>query len=394
MVGSSVHASPEDPDVTAAADALGVPVDSLSTISREPLGVGSVVGYTVDGNPGAVAYLDTSLLSVPAETGLVQEDVARLWMHPADPHLPALAPSAYGHSLAILLSRLGITAEGDPALVAYRPGRRAVLRVPSDGDAIWVKVVRPRRVERIVALHRTLGAAGLPVPGVRGWAPDGLVVLDPADGAAALEIVAGRGAPEAAVLDSVDRIRAALSRAPLTGAARASIVARTGWYAARLRATLPAAREDVATVVGALAQHPAPVRTDVGIHGDLHLGQLFLAGDGGVTGLIDVDTAGLGDPADDVGALVGHAVASAALTAPLRDASALWAFAEAAWQRWRHEPGSAAAASVHLLGHALAAADAGDGHRARGLMRVARRILDHDGEPEHKDALMGAFESA
>ncbi|RZI83558.1 MAG: hypothetical protein EOO67_17240, partial [Microbacterium sp.] len=112
--------------------------EALRAFSREPLGTGTVTGFEIRhpagaGGPeipdGAVAYVDSSQLAVAHETGLVLEGVARVWIHPADPHLPALAPAAYGHAAEVLLGRLGIAAgTGAPQIVGYRPGRRAVLR--------------------------------------------------------------------------------------------------------------------------------------------------------------------------------------------------------------------------------------------------------------------------
>src|SRR5690606_23025947 len=52
------------------------------------------------------------------------------------------------------------------------------------------------------------------------------------------------------------------------------------------------------------------------VHGDLHVGQLFVAEDDAsvISGVIDIDTCGLGDPADDEAAFMGHLVASLVLS--------------------------------------------------------------------------------
>jgi aminoglycoside phosphotransferase (APT) family kinase protein len=116
----------------------------------------------------------------------------------------------------------------------------------------------------------------------------------------------------------------------------------------------------------------------VTVHGDLHLGQVFL--DPGapdrVTGVIDIDTAGLGDPADDAAALVAQLLASAELldragsharaNATRRAADAF----RAGWHR-DGDPGFAGRAraivAAHVLGHALSGSiDAGTALRLAG----------------------------
>lgn len=56
----------------------------------------------------------------------------------------------------------------------------------------------------------------------------------------------------------------------------------------------------------------------------------------------------------------------------------MWALAEAASRRWRSERVNALT-GIHLLGHALAAATAGDTARARALLDQAEAVSA--GEP-------------
>jgi hypothetical protein len=369
-------------------DALEIDPDSLSVISREPLGRGLVAGYRIPAETEAIAYVDTSLIDVAAETGLALEGVARVWMHPADPHLPALAPAAFGHAAQALLARLGIDAIGMPEMVAYRPGRRAVLRVAGvNGDDAWVKVVRPSRVARIVEVHAALAAAGLPVPAVRGWSPDGLLVLEQAMGIAATETTWH----PLALLDEIDDLRARLARADLSGRARTSLLSRRDWYAEGLIRALPARADEIAALAAAIGDD-APDAAETTIHGDLHLGQLFLEpGTGRISSVIDVDTAGRGAPVDDLAAFLGHIITSATLTAGLRDASHVWELADAAWDRWGDQSRAGALTAVHLLGHALAATQLGDDAQAFGLLDVATSLAS--GGSERKTPLIDAFEA-
>ncbi|MGO1770561.1 MAG: phosphotransferase [Microbacterium sp.] len=358
------------------AEAFDVPRDALRPISREPLGDGAVTGFEVthSGHDGAartsIAYVDTSGTRVPAETGLVLEGVARIWTHPADPHLPALVPAAFGGALDVLLGRLGIATSGAPEIVAYRPGRRAVLRIVAGDAHAWVKVVRPRRIERIVEAHRELEAARLPIPAVRGWSPDGILVLDEAQGEPAPEVAW----EPSALLDRVDELRERLAEAEAGRSARTGVPQRLPWYADRAYQIMPEHTEQVSRIRAAcqleLMNDPGEERT---IHGDLHLGQLFLAGTGGdvrITGLIDVDTVGRGDPADDAAAFISHAAASAVLTEGMAGADRMWALATAAQERWG-VPRVDALAAIHLLGHALAAGVEHDAERTGRLLRMA-----------------------
>lgn len=399
-------------------EAAGVDAGELQLVSREPLGTGSIAGFRTferpqaaaagaTGTPGAaskpgtpstpaaperevVYYVDTSGTPVPHETGLALGDPerpdARIWLHPADPHLPALAPAAFGEAASTLLARIGLHSTALPELVAYRPGRRAVLRAPHTQGTAWVKIVRPSRVDRIAGIHGTLRAHGLPTPEVLAWSPEGLLVLGEAHGAPA---DARDAPPPAALIDAIDALRTRLAAAPLGVPARASLSAQQHWYANRLADSLagsaPAqalARDVAARARDALEAAPfAEGGAGVTVHGDLHLGQIFLGPDGAVTGLIDLDTAGGGDPADDSAAFLAHALASVAMAqegagSAGPDAARWAAIAAEASARWmpqtsRMRPLTA----IHLLAHALGASEAGMHARATRLIESAARVL-------------------
>ncbi len=348
-------------------DALGV--DAVAPISAEPLGRGTVSGFALGGDGSQVHYLDTSAVQVPVETGLALVDdegatTARIWMHPADPHLPALAATAFSQALDVLLARLGIALEGPAEMIAYRPGRRAVLRAPTSSGTTWIKVVRPRRIAQIVRAHEACSAAGLPVPRVRGWSAEGLLVLDSAAGVPAAE---GDWAP-LQLLDATDALRTALARIDLGQPVR-SVTTRLGWYAQRVGPDALALVQRIGAALDAL-----PVQEPRTVHGDLHYGQLFLT-DGAVSGVIDLDTLGRGAPAEDSAAFIAHAIASARLT-PAHHASRVWALADEALQRWDADPGTRACTATHLVGHAMAAATAADAEGEGAFLLVAGRVLD------------------
>ena len=372
-----------DADTAQLCEALGVTPDAVALRHREPLGDGSVAGFEVTAVDGAATvFLDSSRLPVPAETGLLHPDGVRAWTHPADPHLPALAAVAFESSARTLLARLGVAASAAPEIIGYRPGRRAVLRVGTDAGDVWVKVVRPHRAERIADIHTLLRAHGLPVPAVRAWSPHGLLVLDAAHGAPALDVDLDADV----LLDGVADLRQRLAAVPFRVAARTSLTARVPWYARRLASALPGDGDLVERAVAA-ASDPDRASTDAaaperGIHGDLHLGQLFVEpGTGTVTGLIDVDTAGAGVDADDSAALIAHATASALLSPP---AGAERRVAAAARTRWGHDARVAARTAVQLLGHALGAADGGDPTRARRLLQFAIATASPAAHPDEE----------
>lgn len=372
---------PEPPERALLLDALSLdPHTEVTLFSREPLGAGSVAGFEVREADAAVGYfVDTSQRRVDHETGLLQGSPeapeVRVWLHPADPHLPALAPVAFSHAAASLLARLGIDDTGAPEIVAYRPGRRAVLRVNSRQGAVWIKVVPPSRLERIVEVHRHLGGAGLPIPPLLGWSDEGLLVIENAAGAPAAD---APWTPEGLVAE-VDDLRARLARVPLDHSARTHLERRLDWYAERLAAVLPPDAAVLATMVVDRVRAVEGAEPSESVHGDLHFGQLFLDDRQQIVGLIDVDTAGSGARSEDSGAFIAHAVASALLTPPPRD-QRVWHLARVALEVWGSSEGPAvrSRAATHLLGHALGAWEVAHRDRALALLTMADAVSRGD----------------
>ncbi|MGO1507106.1 MAG: aminoglycoside phosphotransferase family protein [Microbacterium sp.] len=355
-----------DDDALMLASALDLAPDAVTVHSREPLGAGSVTGMQVGDDARLQYYLDSSGLAVPAETGMVANDDAgtvRIWQHPADPHLPALAPVAFQDAAHTLLSRLGFSGDTAPEMIAYRPGRRAVLRVSTDAGDVWIKVVRPSRVERIVRAGTAAVAAGLPVPEVHGWSDEGLIVMASAHGTPVTDTSWEPGE----LLDLVDDLRIRLDRVEWEHRAP-GIAGRRDWYAGH--GDERAGR--ILSEAGRFIDASAGVRTPTVVHGDLHLGQLFLH-DGRISGLIDIDTLAVGDPGEDTAAFLSHAIASALLTGG--DASdRVWALADLAADRWAGDDGVRGRTLVHLAGHLIAATQRGESAGAEGLENAARAI--------------------
>lgn len=338
--------------------------DSEEEFSREPLGNGTVAGFRVtEGDRTLAVYVDTSGIAVEAETGLAQEGVGRIWTHPADPHLPALAAAAFGSAAQTLLARLDIAGVEAPEMVAYRPGRRAVLKVQTAEGMLWIKIVRPRHVERIVAAHRALRDAR--VPKVRAWSPTGLLVIDQAEGTPATHA----DWTPAGLVDAVERVRVAIGATPTDQRTRSAALTRVDWYADRLASLDAVFGERASALRAVLATTPASRETTV--HGDLHFGQLFMNADASeITGLIDVDTLGRGDAAEDPAAFVSHAVASWALAVDSAPSAVrrLADLVATAGERWGSDPAVAGRTAAQLLGHTTSALESGHRERAERLL--------------------------
>ncbi|HET8867084.1 MAG TPA: phosphotransferase [Agrococcus sp.] len=332
-------------------------------ISAEPFGEGRIARFTVDdGHESGEWFVDTSRQPVAAETGFVIRDgggapVARIWKHPLDPRLPALR-TALDPDRLLRIALAGGSTPGpiEARVLSYRPGRRAVVRITQHGRHMFVKVVRPGEAEDLADIHQACRAAGVPAPRVAHWAPSGVLVVRDAAGTAG-PIAAATMAPEA-VLDAVDALREQLLDVRTHRIARASVGTRLEWHIDRLAAALPDRERDVHGLLSALLPAIRRVGPPRVIHGDLHIGQLFFT-DGAISGVIDVDTAGLGDPSDDAAAFIGHATASAVrneIAGRPSDARILHALGEAACDRWIRDRHTASLASLHLVGHAIRAA--------------------------------------
>lgn len=386
------------PDVLeAVAESVGMPLVSFRRFSLETTARGFAAGYEValDAGDGAqqthTVYLESNPSSRerPGVLTFHDEDSGEsiaAWLYPSDPELPALAAAVYPQAAAVLLGRLGLTPSAlELSIAAYRPGKRAVVRVVAPEFTVYLKVVRPAVAEALHARHVLWVSADVPVPRSLGWSGDGFIALSAVSGVESGHLIE-RMRPDA-FLDALDGLIATIRHVDSAGGARTSLAARLPWYRDRLRALLPG-RAPRVTAIGAAIEHlrlTTPPASPVTIHGDLHLGQIFVdpdSLDGGalrITGLLDIDTAGLGDPADDAAALYAHLLVTALFheaqggDAP---ASACRTLAERARGRWSDDDDPAFAdraryiSATHLLGHAL-----GRPAHADELLRAAGELV-------------------
>lgn len=308
------------------------------------------------------------------EPGAIQP---RVWVYPQDPALPALQTLLDLSLAQPILDRLGIGLTATTAeVVSYRPGRRAVIRMESTTSPFFVKVVEPVKAAAIAERHQQFRTMSLPVPRLLGWSPEGIIALSGLDGIDAQSAVP-RMRDYDLFLDRVEFLIGLLADIPAYNTARSSLFERLDWYVDRLIAHLPAQAERITALGEIIARRGMDgrsyLRSTVTIHGDLHLGQLFVDADDPceITGLLDIDTAGAGDPADDAAALYAHLIALGEMARPLDPhyAEECWALAArwlARWQRNRNAGfalRARAIAATHLLGHALRPVSA-DGDQA------------------------------
>ncbi|WP_166791765.1 phosphotransferase family protein [Cryobacterium frigoriphilum] len=389
-----VHPLQDAPDVLdAVAESVGMTVASSRRFSIETTARGFAAGYELELDAGDgsrenhTVYLESNPTDRPRDGVLSfrdDESGERIaaWLYPNDPELPALAAAVYPEAARLLLGRLGLNPTAlTVTIAAYRPGKRAVVRYVSPEFTVYLKVVRPGAAESLHARHELWRGAGVPAPRSLGWSRDGFIALDSVSGVEAGTVLTAL-APSA-FLDAVDALTVQISAIESSGPARASLASRLPWYLERLRPLLPGDGADVTAVGDAIERMRvgAPPAPPVTIHGDLHLGQIFVdpADPTHITGVLDIDTAGLGDPADDAAALYAHLVVTAlhhddhGEPRNAAHARALAGLARARWIARAAAPAAPAPAGPGFADHAPA--DPGFADRARAI--AATHLLGH-----------------
>lgn len=353
----------------------------------EPVNEGFIVGYACgvrtqqDEIERVTIYVNTSPTAVTDEHTVEMTDAAgdRLtaWVYPQDPSLPSLPAVSYPEAAGVVLSKFGISADGASLrMESYRPGKRAVLRVDTGTDSWFAKVVHPSLAATIHDLHERFLHAGVPVPRSLGFSDAGLVLLGALPGVPAIDVF--ERVDRARFARGLDELTRHIASVPVTVGARESLARRVDWYADRMQETAPVFARQTSRLARVVRERYAAtaVPRPVTIHGDLHLGQIFVNehDPSAITGILDIDTAGLGDPADDRGALFGHVVVSSIERAPSVEAgSALAAFADELQAGWQGDQRVTAIAATHLLGHALANAGRNDDRGAAAAQRLLER---------------------
>lgn len=269
----------------------------------------TVAGGDLEGMSGYVCVAGR----IPDGALVVEGDTGRVgvWRVPHDPALPGLAAAMDPHRAAGLLEDLGGTPSPvSTTLVAYRPGRRAVVSVSGSQEGLYLKVVRPKHVEALHRSHQHL-AAELPVPASLGFSRElGLIALQAVPGTTLRHVLENPAQPLPSPASVVDLPR----RIPAPGDDRQapSAIDRMADTAGLLAAIAPELATEVAAVVEAIGSETAPAETPC--HGDYYEAQLLVE-DGSLVGMLDVDTYGWGRAADDAATMLGHLTVWAGMSA-------------------------------------------------------------------------------
>ncbi len=230
-------------------------------------------------------------------------DRVGIWTLTTDPLLPGLGVALDAKRARGLLDVLGVPPGAvQVRLRAYRPGRRGVVEVVGGRSRLFIKVVPPAEVAPLQARHALL-SAHLPVPRSHGWSKEhGLVVLEAMPGRTLREVLSlkGQRLPDPALIAGM------LDRIPTPGDGRRSpdTLSSAAGYAGLVGRLLPDLKARLTELVAGLGDgvDAGPL---VPVHGDLHDAQLMVR-NGAITGLLDVDTAGLGHRVDDWAQVLGH----------------------------------------------------------------------------------------
>ncbi|MEY3160664.1 MAG: hypothetical protein RIT25_655 [Planctomycetota bacterium] len=220
-----------------------------------------------------------------------------------DAKLPGAALLADEQALrAILAPHIGAVQRTE--LVAWRPGRRAVVRIHGSGRICYLKLLDPGSFGDAARVFAALGNRGgslrLALPSMVD-AQHCMHLVDAVQGVALRELVARGIAPWSRVVEAVRELGCIDAQG--TGITHDFATARDA--AVRMLdkgIVLEPSLEALRAAVAAVPCGPAP-RTGT-VHGDLHDKQVFFGADAAM--LIDLESMGRGDPRFDQANLAEH----------------------------------------------------------------------------------------
>ena len=222
-----------------------------------------------------------------------------VWRMAADPFLPGLAKMLDDDARAAFTDALGLPRAERARVRSYRPGRRAVVELAADRPIAYVKVVEPRRIQRLIDAFTALES----VDGVarcHGWAADdGLLVIEALHGTALDAAIRQDQA-----LPSGEALREQLDALPLLDGPVVEHRRAVRDQAKLLSALVPHRRTDIQRLERVFTEAEPSGELET-VHGDFHAGQVITAA-GQIVGLVDVDRAGLGHRADDLAMFLAH----------------------------------------------------------------------------------------
>ncbi|MEX2550952.1 MAG: aminoglycoside phosphotransferase family protein [Nitriliruptoraceae bacterium] len=272
---------------------------------------------TPDGTRTVLLVTHTDTRGFPEGAFVLAQGGRRVavWRFPHDPYLPGLPSALSAARVRELLDELGgVPGEVRLRTPVYRPTRRAVVEARVDGlDAagriLYLKVLPSGRAGSVARRHRQLVAVGLPVPVLIGVAEQqGIVALEALAGATLGDALrAGARVPAVGELVSMSQ---RFATSGVAGSRDPRSFADPVRHVSLLAGVLPERRAEITALARAASEVTGPI---VGVHGDLHPGQLLIDAEGRLSGVIDVDGAGRGLLAHDAGNLVAHLEALADL---------------------------------------------------------------------------------
>ncbi len=299
---------PPSPIRVVVATAGGEIIESDTTAVTWWPGTSITVTYRVSIEGGDLAGTHDFVAAagrIPEGAAVLEGETDRVgvWRVPHDPNLPGLEAALDPVRTGELLEGLGV--EGprvSPSLRAYRPGRRAVVSVDGRRRGIYLKVVSsPRRIRALHRNHEHL-SGGLPVPASLGYSEDLALI--------ALQSMAGRTLRRAiddggASLPSPGAVTSLLTELPPPPDDRVaeSPIDRLPKLARLLAAIVPDHQQRISELVERIG--PDADEPGVPVHGDFYEAQVMVD-DGGIAGILDVDTYGWGRPGDDPATMLGH----------------------------------------------------------------------------------------
>ena len=269
-----------------------------------------------NGRPELATFVATSGVRTPDGVPVFAADGLEVafWRFPNDPFLPGLASAADPDRVRNVLGVLGAPQESvELSTRAYRPGRRAVIEATGSTHRIFLKVVRPGKTADLQRAH-TLLAQHLPVPHSFGWSQElGVVALQALAGRTLRTALTARSNQVPSAVDLVTLLDL-FPKPPTSAKTITGPHERAPEHALLLEAVTP----ELATRIGAVVERLSDVTegVQVAVHGDFHASQVLVNRDE-VVGLVDVDTAGAGERANDLANILGH-LATLALDSPAR----------------------------------------------------------------------------
>ena len=268
------------------------------------------------------AVADAEALPPGAPVRLVAGEPVAVWRFPHDPVLPSLHRVLDTKALSDMLGYLHLEPRRvNVTPLVYRPTRRAVVRLALKSDTlsfdrgagrielrpgerdIYLKVVQPQRAEHIGRIHDELGRH-LPIPRCYGaWSDEGLLALEGLPGMTLRDYIRKESgqppAPEQllALLDALPAMPFPMGRAR-------SMRRRVRDHERLLRTILPEHERRVRRIGRRLRALPS--ERPALVHGDFYESQVIVNAAGAITGLLDLDGVGWGDPTDDMASMLGR----------------------------------------------------------------------------------------